>query len=228
MSNLENYRSSLDYREILRILQKATTLQENFLWQSHALGRNVIGIHHFEIDFVAREVVVYFDNQRFQLEDELPLYVKLDYRTSVFKVTNFRKVLNAVHFAFPTEIKTLELRSFPRHTFLPNQEKVVSLKPSLSGNRETGNELQVRALDISQYGLGLLISENNRSFLKNNRILWITKLGDYDLGHPVLAEVVYMNNEVDTRYQNRKMRDLKVGLKLSGFFPGEIYQHFIQ
>lgn len=228
MSNLENYRSSTDYREILRILQKASSLQENFLWQSHALGRNVIGIHHFEIDFVTREVVVYFDNQRFQLEDGLALYVKLDYRTSVFKVTNFRHSLNAVHFAFPSEIKTLELRAFPRHMFLPNQEKVISLKPSLSGNRETGNELQVRALDISQYGLGLIVSESNRSFLKNNRILWVTRLGDWGLNHPVLAEVVYMNNEVDTRYQGRKQRELKVGLKLSGFFPSEIYDHFIQ
>lgn len=228
MSNLENYRSSTDYREILRILQKASSLQENFLWQSHALGRNVIGIHHFEIDFVTREVVVYFDNQRFQLEDGLALYVKLDYRTSVFKVTNFRHSLNAVHFAFPAEIKTLELRAFPRHMFLPNQDKVISLKPSLSGNRETGNELQVRALDISQYGLGLIVSESNRSFLKNNRILWVTRLGDWGLQHPVLAEVVYMNNEVDTRYQGRKQRDLKVGLKLSGFFPSEIYDHFIQ
>lgn len=228
MSNLENYRSSSDYREILRILQKASALQENFLWQSHALGRNVIGIHHFEIDFVTREVVVYFDSQRFQLEDSLALYVKLDYRTSVFKVTTFRQVGNAVHFSFPTEVKTLELRAFPRHMFLPNQDKVVSLKPSLSGNRESGNELQVRALDISQYGLGLLISENNRSFLKNNRILWVTRLGEYSLGQPVLAEVVYLNNEVDARYQNRKQRDLKVGLKLSGFFPGEIYKYFIQ
>jgi hypothetical protein len=228
MSNLENYRSSKDYREILRILQKASSLEENFLWQSHALGRNVISIHHFEIDFVTREVVVYFDNQRFQLEDGLSLYVKLDYRTSVFKVTSFRHSLNAVHFAFPAEIKTLELRSQPRHIFLPNQEKVISLKPSLSGNRESGNELQVRALDISQYGLGLIVSESNRSFLKNNRILWVTRLGDYGLNYPVLAEVVYMNNEVDTRYQGRKQRELKVGLKLSGVFPSQIYDHFIQ
>jgi hypothetical protein len=227
MSNFENYRTSFDYREILRILQKSTTLQENFLWQSHALGRNVIGVHHFEIDFVTREVVVYFDNQRFQLEDHLALYVKLDYRTSVFKVSQFKQVQNAIHFAFPTEIKTLELRSSPRLMFHPNQDKVISLKPSLSGNRESGNELQVRALDISEYGLGVLISENNRSFLKNNRILWVTKLGDMNLNYPLLAEVVYMNNEVDARFHNRKQRDLKVGIKLSGIFPSDIYQHFI-
>jgi hypothetical protein len=228
MSNLENYRSSSDYREILRILQKASSLQENFLWQSHALGRSIIPIHHFEIDFVTREVVIYFDTQNFKVNADLPLYVKLDYRTSVFKISDFRSDLNSVHFAFPTEIKTLELREFPRIQFLPNQDKSVGLKPSLSGGRETGNELFVRALDVSRYGLGLIISEQNRSFLKNNRILWITKLGEEHLDRPILAEVVYMNSEIDSRFLVRKQKELKVGLKISGAFPSEAYKHFIQ
>jgi hypothetical protein len=228
MSNLENYRSSVDYREILRILQKASTLQENFLWQSHALGRNIIPIHHFEIDFVTREVVIYFDTKRFHLETELPVYVKLDYRTSVFKVSEYRRNTNSVHFAFPAEIKTLELRSYPRTQFLPNQDKSVGLKPSLSGGRESGSELFVRAVDVSEFGLGLIISEHNRPFLKNNRILWITKLGEKNLDHPVLAEVVYMNSEIDSKYVTRKQKELKVGIKISGSFPTEAYKHFIQ
>lgn len=228
MSILESYRASSDYREILRILQKASSLQENFLWQSHALGRNIIPIHHFEIDFVTREVVIYFDTQRFHLEGELPLYVKLDYRTSVFKVTQYRRDSNSVHFAFPQEIKTLELRVSKRHQFQPNQDKTIGLKPSLSTGKELGSELSVRAVDISEYGLGLIVSEHNRSFLKNNRILWITKLGDHQLQHPILAEVVYMNNEVDARFVNRKQKELKVGIKLSGVVPPEAYKHFIQ
>lgn len=228
MNIQDNYRASQDYREILRILQKASSLQENFLWQTHALGRNIIPIHHFEIDFVSREVVIYFDTQRYQLENELSLYVKLDYRTSVFKVSDFRMDLNSVRFVFPTEIKTLELRSSNRIHFSPDQEKTIGLKPTLSNGRDAGSELTVRAMDISEYGLGLIISEHNRSFLKNNRILWVTKLGTQNLSHPILAEVVYMNNEVDARFSNRKQKELKVGLKLSGVIPEEVYTHFIQ
>ena len=228
MLNLENYRSSKDYREILRILQKASNLQENFLWQTHAVGRSIIPMAHLEIDFVAREVVVFFDPERFKIDAEIPLYVKLDYRTSVFKITEFRQTLNSVHFAFPDEVKTLELRGKPRHMFLPNEDKVVSVKPSLSGKKESSTELNVRALDVSSEGLGLLVSEHNRSFLKNNRILWLTKLGDLSIEYPLLAEVVYINNEVEPKYQTRKQRDLKVGLKLSGPLPVELYQKFIQ
>lgn len=229
MSIAENYRSSIDYREILRILQKSTSLQENFLWQTHAIGRNVIPIHHFEIDFVAREVVIFFDTLHYRIDRELPLYVKLDYRTTVFKVSDFDERQNSIHFSFPKEIKTLELRGAPRITIPSQKEQTVALKPSLAGNREsTGHELQVRVFDASQTGLGLLVSEHNRSFLKNNRILWITALGDHKLITPVLAEVVYINSEVETRAQNRKQKELKVGLKLSGLISPDVFNTFVQ
>lgn len=225
---MDHYRSSFEYREILRILQKSSALMENILWQSHAMGKTVIPIHHFEIDFVSREVVIFFDSQRHKLERELPLYIKLDYRTSVFKVTEYKEAKNSIHFAFPKEIKTLELRSFPRHVFSHDQEKAISLRSSLSGNRELGSELQVRALDISQYGLGVLVSEHNRQFLKNNRILWVTQIGSWKLEHPILSEVVYINTEVDSKFLVRKQKEMKVGLKLSGVMPTHVFNNFVQ
>lgn len=229
MLNLESYRSSTDYREILRILQKASSMQENFLWQTGPLGRKIIPIHHFEIDFVAREVVIYFDSKRYMVEEELPLYVKLDYRTSVFKATTYRRSQNSVHFAFPTELKTQELRSKPRHQFAPDKIQSISLKPSLNSLRkDAGHELTVRAFDISEDGIGLIVSEQNRSYLKNNRILWVTRLMDQVLEYPVLAEVVYINNDVDPKYQTKRLKELKVGIKLSGVFPTDLYQKFIQ
>jgi hypothetical protein len=228
MSTADNYRSSLDYREILRILQKASSGEDNFLWQTHAHGRNIIPIHHFEIDFVAREVVVHFDDKDHVIDAALPLYVKVEYRTTVFKVDRYRFNQNVVHFSFPTKVKTLELRSFPRHQFTAKEDKVIYLKPSLGGSRDSGNELKVKVLDISIYGLGLLISEQNRGFFKNNPVLWITRLGEVILDHPVLAEVAYINLEVESRYQLRKKRELKVGLKVSGVFPKAIYQDFIK
>lgn len=228
MNTLDNYRSSLDYREILRILQKSTNLQENFLWQSHALRKNIVPIHHFEIDFVAREVVVYFDSSQYALQDELPLYVKLDYKTSVFKISDFRQAQNSIHFAFPKEVKTLELRSHPRHQFLPNQDKTIGLKAATARGRDAANELQVRVVDVSQHGLGLVVSEFNRAYLKNNRILWVTRVDEYKLDQPISAEVAYINAEVNSRFVTRKQKELKVGLKLSGFFPENIYHAFIK
>lgn len=227
MSIVEHYRSSTDYREILRILQKSTSLQENFLWQSDAEGKHIIPIQHFEIDFVAREVVIYFDTRRFKPDRGLNLYVKLDYKTSVFKVTDFVLSPDSLAFTFPHEIKTLELRGSQRIQIPPEKEKTVSLKPSLPGNREAGNELQVRVFDISHSGIGLLVSEQNRNFLKNNRILWVTQLGMKKLKDPLLAEIVYINTDTDGR-QGKRLKELKVGLKLSGMLQEDVLATFIQ
>ncbi len=123
-------------------------------------------------------------------------------------------------------IKTQELRNYPRLKFRAAQDKFVTLRSSTA--RESGSELKVRAMDISESGLGLVVSEQNRNFLKNNRILWVTGLQDSTLEHPVLAEVVYMNSEVDPKFVMKKQKSLKVGLKVSGAFPEDIYRRFLQ
>lgn len=226
MIDQNSFRTCLEYREILRILQKSSALQDNFLWQSLSVGKNVVKIHHFEIDFVSRGIQVYYDGTKYKVDPKLPLYVKLDYRSSIFKISDFKLGHNSISCQLPTEIKALEMRTNPRHKFEDTQEKYVSLKPSLNAaGIELGNEIQVKVFDVSPYGLGLVISEQNRSYMKNNRILWVTKLQEMDLQYPILAEVVYISNEVDHKLAKRK--ELKVGLKLSGVFPPRIYHDFL-
>jgi hypothetical protein len=192
------------------------------------VGKNIIKIHHFEIDFVTRGLQVYFDGSKSKIDTALPLFVKLDYRSSFFKAIDFQLAQNSVSFLLPKELKTLELRSNPRHKFQEKDEKYVSLKPSLNTpSMESGHEIQVKVFDVSPYGLGILISEQNRAYMKNNRILWITRLQDMSLQYPILAEVVYIANEVEQHY-GKKKRELKVGLKLSGVFPPRIYQDFLK
>ncbi len=193
------------------------------MWQTLDSGRLVVNIEHLEIDFVAREVVISLD-KNIQLNPDRPLYVKLDHRSSVFKIVAFEQAQKNVQFAFPAEIKTLELRAHPRHLFDLKLEKTVCLKPSLTNQRETGGGINVRVMDSSDYGLGLILSEQNRNFLKNNRILWITHLREVELRHPILAEVIYFTSEGI----GRKQKDLKVGLKLSSTIPQEAYTKFLQ
>jgi hypothetical protein len=220
---LPQYRSSYEYKEILRLLQKASLHGDNFIWQTIDGVRNVIKIDQMEIDFVGRDVVLKLGASKKAIWAEGPVYVKLDYRSSVFKIATFNQINQTLQFAFPEEIKTLELRTHERKSFHPNQEKTVSLKPSLGNHRDTGNSLNVRVADISEYGLGLIVSEQNRSYLKHNPILWLTHLERMELKYPILAEVVHISTEM-----NRKQKDLKVGLKLSGIIPPEIAQKFIQ
>jgi hypothetical protein len=227
MSIQDKYRTSQDYREILRILQKSANFQGNLIWQSDASVKSVIPIHHFEIDFVSREVVINFDTQKFKIKHHLPLYVKLDYKTTVFKVTEYNSNHQSVTFIFPKEIKTLELRSSTRYP-VAQKDFSVALRPNLNGLRDVLPELKLSVLDVSENGLGLIVSEQNRSFLKNNRILWVTELGGHRLDHPVLGEVAYINNDLDSRLQTRKIKELKVGLKLSDYLRSDLFQKLLQ
>jgi hypothetical protein len=229
MNISEQYRSSMEYREILRILQRSSATPGNILWQSSVLGKNIIPIHYFEIDFIAREVVIKFDDETYKIDSEIPLYIKLSYRDTVFKVSNFRRKTDSLHFTFPEIVKSKELRRSQRVFFKQQQEKFVTLKPAVhSGQKDFGNEFKVRVCDISDSGIGLIVSEQNRNFLKNNRILWVTGLQNEMFDGPIVAEIVYMNSDVDHAYQVKKQKQLKVGLKISGNFPVDSFSRFIQ
>jgi hypothetical protein len=229
MNISEQYRSSMEYREILRILQRSSATSGNILWQSSVLGKNIIPIHFFEIDFISREIVLKYDDETFGLDCDSPIYIKLSYRETVFKVSAFRKSPGSLHFIFPELVKTQEFRKSNRTTFKPNQDKFITLKSALNlGPKDLASELKVAVIDVSESGLGLVFSENNRNFLKNNRILWITTLQHQNLDTPVIAEVVYINSDVDSGFQNKRQKNLKVGLKISGSLPEDILSRFIQ
>lgn len=214
----ESYRDCSSYREILRIVQKSSYLPGNLIWQSTPKGKIVLPASHLEIDFVSRGISLSFDAQKYTLDQNLPLYVKLEHRSSVFKVSSFAVGINSLHFSFPETLKTLELRSEQRFEF-EEGEKELSLKPSLGLlNADSGNEIKVRLVDLSRSGAGLLLSENNRSFIKKNKFLWLTEIDGKRLGDQILAEVVYTAKDD----QNRKERALRVGLKLSSQIPREV------
>lgn len=79
------------------------------MWQSLTSGRKlIVPIDYFEIDFVTREVVVFYDKTSFKLLENLPLYIKLNYQMSIFKVTHFKQELDSIHLEFPKIMKTLD------------------------------------------------------------------------------------------------------------------------
>jgi hypothetical protein len=218
----QTYRDCTNYREILRIVQKSSYLPGNLIWQSKPNGKLVIEATHLEIDFVSRGIALSFDTQKYNLDPTLPLYVKLEHRSSVFKVTNFAVGMHSLNFSFPESLKTVELRSERRFEFEEGQRQI-ALKPSLNLlNSDSGNEIKVRLVDLSLSGVGLLLSENNRSFIKKNKFLWLTEIDGRRMYDPILAEVVYAVSDDEGKIHRRKERALRVGLKLSSQVPKEI------
>lgn len=228
MSISETYRSTSDYKEILRILQQSGTHEDNFLWQSYESLKKVVPVSHLEIDFVAREVVACYDPSIHSFDASRPLFTKLEFRGCIFKVESYKVEKNTVRFSFPRMVKTIEFRGQNRHRFSPSKEKLVCLKLSRSGNKNSEQELYIRVLDVSLSGLGLLISDFNHSFFNQHRSIWLTQIGHHKLFHPIEGEVLYINDDFDAKYHKRKQRHKKIGLKLMSAIPGPVFENFIQ
>ena len=220
---MSNYRTSAESKEILRLLQRSGTTEGNFFWQSFDNSKRVIPVLHIELDFVARDVMISFENYNFEVDPDRPIFVKLELNQTVFKVEKFTFINGEIHFAIPEEVKTLELRTKPRFVLPLDKDKTYSLKPVQAG---AGNQqLKVKAIDICAEGIGIVVSEMNRSFLRNNRILWLTELGKIELKHPILAEVVYLQT-YQTTGKLSKNKEVRAGLKLSGIIPEAQFEHF--
>ncbi len=204
------YRSSHEYREILRIFQKTSFLTQNLVWQNQNGTRLIVPVSTLEIDFMAREVVLSLSENK-HLDPNYPLYVKLDYHLTVFKVTKFHFSGTTVSFEIPKEVKTPELRSVERFNLEESVDSFIYFSPFLNDKSQPKDELKIKILDISRTGMGLLISDKNKSFIRNHRVFWITKIQEETLENPILAEVVYISSE----YYSSKDRNYKFGVKLS-------------
>lgn len=225
-----SYRTSSDYKEILRILQKASSLKDNFIWQKHGDGRIIHRLRLLEIDFVSREFVCTPEDLD-HLKMDHPLYVKLEWRGCVFKVVNFIIENNQIHFPFPEEIKALELRSVERIKFHSEQNKAASLKVLNLNKIIFSTDLEVRVLDISQKGMGLLVSDTNLPIMMKNKSLLCTSLGDLKLPVGVKAEVLYSNSDLEVSklpvgVQKRWRKFKKVGVKFLEPLPQSYFEKF--
>jgi hypothetical protein len=228
MDIAKKYRTSLEFREILRIFQRTTMLSDNLIWQTDRFGKkNIIPIDYIEIDFITRGVAVFYNPNLYKLDLHSPLYVKLDYKTSVFKIFSFSVDRSSILFSFPVEIRTLELRSSKRYALSSNSGKEVILRPAIIEDHLLLHQVSATVIDISLGGMGLLVPETFYHFFKTNRILWITQIGGHRGGGPILSEVRYLNNDFDSHLYRQKQKFFKVGLKLSTALSPNMLSTFI-
>lgn len=209
--NLAKYRDTNDYREILRLFQKSSEYEGSLLWQNIKGQRKVFSISYLEIDFVGRDVVVYLDNPQ-DVSPDQPLYSKLSYNDTIFKVEDFFVQQDCLSFKFPATLKTWEMRTSERFLLDDNDEHSVVL--SVSGKADSSQQLKVSLKDFSAKGLGLSISELNKHLIKNNKIFWIHAIDGYRFIEPLQGTVTHLNKE----NQGRKFR---FGIHLQKVLPIE-------
>lgn len=106
--DLSQFSTTCDFREILRILQGSSSLSQNIFWQSFSDRKNIISVKWIEVDFIAREVVAFIQPGIESVDENIPLYAKLDYHSAIFKITQYQVKNDVISFGFPSEMKLIQ------------------------------------------------------------------------------------------------------------------------
>ena len=221
------YRDAGSTVEIDSILAGGVT-KNCLIWQNIEGERVIYIIKHITKSEDGKLVTFQIaDFQNDFIQDEA-VYVKLNYRGTMFRssITKISKNLITLNFPLVVDVKTIELRGEPRISFDLSDEYFVSLGVIHDGKWQKEQVLRFPVVDISESGVCLLVSDQNKNFLKNSLVLIITHLGGVELDKPVSLEQKY-STPFRYRKNGKSFFNIRVGFSLSEKLPQDKISAFM-
>jgi hypothetical protein len=111
------------------------------------------------------------------------------------------------------------MRTTERYVLPFDLDMSLSIKRFARSLKESSPGLEVRMIDVSEHGIGVLISGMNKDFLRPYDHFWIKAIDQRSLGRDIFGTVLY----VDPKGAMSKRRDVRVGLSLSAPLSGETF-----
>ena len=128
----------------------------------------------------------------------------------------------------PLDVKTIELRKFPRISFDPNKECFVTLSFRNFSVGQDDYELNFQLLDISQNGLCLIVSTQNKSLMQDYSYdLYLTHLSNTEISTPIELEKKYIE-PFRYRKNGKSVFSLRVGMKLLKKLDKDTMDNFVK
>lgn len=212
MSNLLQLASRA---QIISVIEKAEMFGGD-LWQSspgQPNGRHLSQIIQINNDLKTDKVVLRTPSI-VQIDPEQTIYIRLNYRNIIFRLYpgQFKVNGDKIYCSYPQEARALAERAGGDRYVLPFKADIsLSLKRMERSIRELTYEMELRILDVSQRGFGILISSHNRDYFKINDHFWLKAVDQRPLRTPILGSVRY----VAPKGYYLKRGDVRVGLCLS-------------
>lgn len=210
--------------QIITVIEKAA-LYGGDIWQSvpgEKHGRHVSQIIQIQTELRSDRVVLRTPSI-VQVSPERPIFVRLNYRNIIFRLMpgEFKVSGDKIHCRYPEEARALEERKGGDRYVLPfNAEISLSLKRVERSLREMTYEMELRIIDVSERGFGILISSQNRDCLKKNDHFWLKSIDHEPLRSPILGTVCY----VAPKGYYLKRGDVRVGVSLSAPIAKDILE----
>jgi hypothetical protein len=201
--------------QIITLIEKAS-LHGGDIWQSNPQapnGRQVIQIIQIINDLKSDRVILRTPSI-IKISPDQPIFVRLKYRNIIFRVFPKDFWLNGdrINCRYPEQARALEVRPGGDRYVLPFSSDIsLSLKRIEKTMKEMTYELELRIIDVSTKGFGILISSHNREYFQRCDRFWLKSIDHETLRVPILGTVCY----VAPKGYYLKRGDVRVGLSLS-------------
>jgi hypothetical protein len=174
--------------------------------------REVFQIVQAQVD-VVNDKVIFRTNSLAQVSQDFSIFVRLRYRNIIFRLESheFKVVADRLICSIPKEVKALAVRSTERYVLPFEQDVSLSIKKITATSKDFAPEIEVRMVDVSESGIGILISGANRDFLKPYDHFWIKAINHEKLKRDIFGTVLY----VAPKGYFLKRQDVRIGLSLS-------------
>lgn len=212
---------SLGRLEIITTLEKGAPYGGE-IWQGGIKDRTVLQLSEIHLHHETGRIL--FKTSGFgTINSNLPVYVRLAYRNLIFALApnEFKASGENLVCAYPIVAKALEERKNDRY-LLPQSSLIsLSLKKVEKTIKETVFDLEVRIVDVSEFGFGLLISHANRDYLGKFDHCWIKAIDQRPLYSELFGSVKY----ISPKGFYLKRGDIRVGLSLDKPIARDVFDN---
>ena len=202
--------SFLEIDSIMRFSRPETTI----VWQNVNGKRIIYGVYDIIYNESLQTLQLHIRDYHFNLLVEETMYVKLSHRDALFKGHVINIQANILTIYIPKIVKALELREFQRTNFKPSDDKKATLRVAYKEDSTQSTELLFKVLNISPGGICLIVSENNKAYLKNNYSHNLIYLNGVQLKEELALELKYMQRH-RYRIRGELHTGQRVGFKFS-------------
>lgn len=192
------------------------------VWQNSVSGRQLFQIISISAD-VLKDTFTFKILDMGGLDPHSPIFIRLCYRNIIFRLMPGQFKINGDKLIceYPREARALEPRKGERYVLPFSSDLSLSLKRSDRNIRGMNFDIEVKIIDVSESGFGILISGVNKDFLKKFDHFWINAIDHKPLYDQMYGTVTY----VAPKGYYLKRGDVRVGLSLKKPLSHDVFEY---
>lgn len=208
-SKLEQLKKQI---HIISAIERAATFGGDVWQNGHDQKRTVFQFEHADFE-PTHDNIVLKTIGLYPLNPNCPIFIRFRYRNILFRLepSEFRIFGDRLICSIPTDVMALAMRDSERYVLPFNLDISLSIHRFARSIKETTPGLEVRIIDVSEIGIGILISGANKEFLRPYDHFCIKAIDHKVLHRDIFGTVLY----VAPKAYFPKRQDVRVGLSLS-------------